>query len=317
MHSHVRGKRKSLSVVRLGATVSGTAMVALCQRNLGIGVAFGASRGTVLSGQRTLDQHGQNLLEWLAAEGAIVSPDICIVADDELGREVVATADVEAGEILIQVTPELCIPAPPAVGNTTSTEEFRLAAAAIESMGDPEWALYNAILPTFENLEKQLPVFWDESRLMSATAEFPNLRSQVLDRRKSLRLAAADLGVPESKLTWAHALVSTRAVGAGIHACALIPGVDVANHSPEPNADLSVAGEPGVKVGRATKTKEGYIWEHGSAGLVAARDIAAGEPVRISYGGYPNQRFLFDYGFTLGPDNPHGNIEKEQPSQAV
>eukprot|EP00930_Biecheleria_cincta_P037307 TRINITY_DN25596_c0_g1_i1.p1 TRINITY_DN25596_c0_g1~~TRINITY_DN25596_c0_g1_i1.p1 ORF type:complete len:315 (-),score=40.59 TRINITY_DN25596_c0_g1_i1:42-986(-) len=309
MPLHVRGRRRLRSCIFLRATFSVGAMVTLSRRDVGCGVAFGVSRA---SRDQTWDQHGQNLLEWLAAEGAMVSPDIRIIADDKLGREVIATADVEAGEILLQVTPELCIPAPPAVDNTTTTEEFRLAAAVIEALNDPEWHFYKAIMPSFEDLGRQLPVFWDESRLMSATEEFPTLRAQVLDRRRMLSLAAADLGVPESKLTQAHALVSTRAVGAGIHACAMIPGVDIANHSPHPNTDLSVAGEPGVKVGRATKTKEGFIWEHGTAGLVAARDISAGEPVRISYGGYPNQRFLFDYGFTLGPDNPHGNLEEDQ-----
>ncbi|CAJ1355105.1 unnamed protein product [Effrenium voratum] len=86
---------------------------------------------------------------------------------------------------------------------------------------------------------------------------------------------------------------------------------DLANHSPKPNADLSVAGIPGIRTGRATVADHGKIWEHGSAGLVAACDLAPGEAVRISYGKYPNQRFLLDYGFTLGEENPRGDEEKE------
>lgn len=84
---------------------------------------------------------------------------------------------------------------------------------------------------------------------------------------------------------------------------------DLANHSPEPSAELSVAGTPGLRTGRATVVGR-KVWEHGSAGLVAAKDLSADAAVRISYGKYPNQRFLLDYGFTLD-QNPLGDEEKE------
>ena len=45
------------------------------------------------------------------------------------------------------------------------------------------------------------------------------------------------------------------------------------------------------------------------------RDIQPGEPVRISYGGYPNQRLLLDYGFSLGASNPHGDEEAWDPAE--
>ncbi|CAE8618635.1 unnamed protein product, partial [Polarella glacialis] len=144
-------------------------------------------------------------------------------------------------------------------------------------------------------------VFWSPSRLSSGPFQA---------RRRSLRSAAERLGIDPERLTWAHALVSTRAVGASINACALIPGVDLANHSSTPNADLVVAGEPGIRTGRATVTTYRKVWEHGSAGLVAKRDLVAGEAVRISYGSYPNQRLLLDYGFSLGSANPAGDLEE-------
>ncbi|CAL1173717.1 unnamed protein product, partial [Cladocopium goreaui] len=133
-------------------------------------------------------------------------------------------------------------------------------------------------------------------------------------RRQLLSEVAKRKSLDLERLTFAFDLVSTRAVGASIDACALIPGVDLANHGPKANTDLSVAGTPGLRSGRATVLGHGKIWEHGSAGLVAARDLAAGEAVRISYGKYPNQRFLLDYGFTLGGENPLGDEEKEHPN---
>mmetsp|Transcript_88075 Transcript_88075/g.282645 ORF Transcript_88075/g.282645 Transcript_88075/m.282645 type:complete len:120 (+) Transcript_88075:126-485(+) len=104
---------------------------------------------------------------------------------------------------------------------------------------------------------------------------------------------------------------------AKINACALLPGIDMANHDLRPNAELVVAGEPGVVTGRATLTTRGDIWEHGSAGLLALRDIRAGEAVRISYGGYPNQRLLLDYGFDLGDVNPKGDREDDQEASSA
>ncbi|OLP74984.1 hypothetical protein AK812_SmicGene45307, partial [Symbiodinium microadriaticum] len=83
---------------------------------------------------------------------------------------------------------------------------------------------------------------------------------------------------------------------------------DLANHSPEPNADLTVARHSAKSAPAILFPAQ--IWEHGSAGLVTRRPLEAGEAVRISYGKYPNQRFLLDYGFSLGEANPRGDEEK-------
>merc|ERR1711862_1019017 len=95
----------------------------------------------------------------------------------------------------------------------------------------------------------------EDSRLQELAPRFPGLSMQVASRRKLLGDAAKRLGlfgkVEEDsaavrQLRRAHALVSTRAVGAGINACAMLPGVDMANHDADPNAELVVAGEPGI-----------------------------------------------------------------------
>lgn len=177
----------------------------------------------------TADCAGQRLLQWLATEGADVSPDVQLAALPELGRELVAVAPIDAGTELLKLPAELCIPAPPPSGEGDALpEDVRLAAALLELERVPRWEAYLAVWPTAAELAERLPVFWGEERLRSTSEAMPGLVAQVRSRRRLLAYAADRLGLPLTGLMWAHALVSTRAVGAGINACAMLPGVDMA-----------------------------------------------------------------------------------------
>lgn len=244
------------------------------------------------------DSAGRQLLQWLEEQGAEVSRALDVVSDPTLGRELVVLREVEEGEELIKVPPEMCIPADDPQDDGDG-EDVRLALAVLRVWDEEFWQAYRAVWPSESVLRQILPVHWPESRFQEFPS-MPRLQAQVASRRQLLSEVAKRKNLDLERLTFAFDLVSTRAVGASIDACALIPGVDLANHDPKANTDLSVAGTPGLRSGRATVLGHGKIWEHGSAGLVAARDLAAGEAVRISYGKYPNQRFLLDYGFTLG-----------------
>lgn len=72
---------------------------------------------------------------------------------------------------------------------------------------------------------------------------------------------------------------------------ALLPLIDMCNHSGSPNCRVRPRGgtEGGVQ-------------------LEALRSLQAGEPLTINYGDLPNDFFLLDYGFVV-PDNPHDYIE--------
>jgi len=259
------------------------------------------------------DPAGQQLLDWLDSEGALVSTAIRISVVPPLGRELLAVENIDAGSELIRLPAELCLAVPSENGPSHLPEDVRLAAEILRDVGNEDgmWPAYRNVLPSRSNLGERLPIFWHEGQLGPFADRMPGLAGQVESRRQLLSRAAAALQVPLAELTWAHALVSTRAVGAGIGACAMLPGIDVANHGLKPNAELVVAGEPGIRTGRATVTRRGDVWEHGTAGLLALHDISAGEPVRISYGSYANQRLLLDYGFDLGSDNPKGDQEVE------
>lgn len=105
------------------------------------------------------------------------------------------------------------------------------------------------------------------------------------------------LDVSADALGWATACASSRAfrVAGPDHPPAMLPLIDVANHSFEPTATVRPAFGDGV--GR------------GAVELAARRDVAAGEPVTLDYGALTNDHFLLDYGFVptteSGGGNPH------------
>eukprot|EP00439_Symbiodinium_sp_Y106_P024854 s2350_g3.t1 len=88
---------------------------------------------------------------------------------------------------------------------------------------------------------------------------------------------------------WAQSVIMSRAfkIPKGSDRLVLIPIVDIANHAAThkvANADVRNNAD-------------------GSISMVAVRDIAQGEEVRICYGEYTNEQLLFCYGFVI-PDNP-------------
>lgn len=88
---------------------------------------------------------------------------------------------------------------------------------------------------------------------------------------------------------WAQSVIMSRAfkIPKGSDRLVLIPIVDIANHAAThrlANADVRNNAD-------------------GSVSMVAVRDIAKGEEVRICYGEYTNEQLLFCYGFVI-PDNP-------------
>ena len=88
---------------------------------------------------------------------------------------------------------------------------------------------------------------------------------------------------------WAQSVIMSRGfkIPKGSDRLVLIPIVDIANHAAthkDANADVRNNLD-------------------GSISMVACRDIAPGEEIRICYGEYTNEQLLFCYGFVI-PENP-------------
>ena len=103
------------------------------------------------------------------------------------------------------------------------------------------------------------------------------------------------LAVSADAFGWATACASSRAfrVAGPDHPPAMLPLIDVANHSFEPTATVRPAFGDGVA--------------RGAVELAARREIAAGDPVTLDYGALTNDHFLLDYGFVPTTESGNGN----------
>jgi hypothetical protein len=73
------------------------------------------------------------------------------------------------------------------------------------------------------------------------------------------------------------------------HPAAMLPLIDLCNHSFRPNCEVKPSGQGGVQ-------------------LLSLRQLLPGEPLLINYGSLPNDFLLMDYGF-LVEDNPHDTVQ--------
>lgn len=98
--------------------------------------------------------------------------------------------------------------------------------------------------------------------------------------------------VDANALGWAYACASSRAfrVAGPDRPAAMLPLVDVANHSFAPSAEV----RPSLGLGP------------GAIEMVAARRVKAGEEITLNYGNLTNDAFLLDYGFVPSSSSSDG-----------
>ncbi|WIA31032.1 hypothetical protein OEZ86_001070 [Tetradesmus obliquus] len=147
-----------------------------------------------------------------------------------------------------------------------------------------------------------VPMFFPREALEAI--EYPPVVEQVkkrgrwlhrfsLDVLSKLPGTAADpfdgVTVDTNSLGWALAVVTSRAfrVAGPAAPAALLPLIDMANHSFEPNCEV--------------------VPVPGGVAMVAKKQIAVGEPLLLSYGRLSNDFLLMDYGF-VSPDNEHDRV---------
>lgn len=165
-----------------------------------------------------------------------------------------------------------------------------------------EWATYVQALPASVPTS---PLFFDRKEL--ASLQYPPVSAEVERRFEYLRgfmyetvqpLAVASGTLPPDGLRldalgWAFSIVSSRAhrIGGTDSPGALLPVLDVANHSASPNARLAKSPASGEYQ------------------LVATAAIAAGDEVTVSYGPLGNDELVLDYGFMQAQGNAHDVVQ--------
>lgn len=149
-------------------------------------------------------------------------------------------------------------------------------------------------------------MFFDQKTIEAL--EYPPVSSQVIKRCRWLIQFAKDelqkegdanpfhgTQIDANSLGWAFAAVTSRAFrpGGPKSAGVLLPLIDMCNHSFSPNAKV---------IGSKARNKNDSLF------MVAMRDIAADEPIMLSYGNLPNDFLLLDYGFLI-EHNPYDTVK--------
>ncbi|KAK3241469.1 hypothetical protein CYMTET_48767, partial [Cymbomonas tetramitiformis] len=159
-------------------------------------------------------------------------------------------------------------------------------------------APYISLLPSWF---PGIPLFYGRDALQAL--QYPPVAAQVTKRAKFLHQFSTQLAavrstrrcpfrtdVDANALGWALSAVSSRAfrVNGPDHPAAMLPLIDMCNHSFDNNCTTIPDGEGGIK-------------------LVALADIAADTALLINYGALANDFLLLDYGF-IDASNPHDYI---------
>lgn len=148
-----------------------------------------------------------------------------------------------------------------------------------------------------------VPLFFGREAL--AAIDYPPVTQQVVKRCRWLSDFSKQVleglpGTPEdpfggcrvdlNAMGWALAAVSSRAfrTRGPAHPAAMLPLVDMANHSFDPNVEV--------------------LPVEGGVGLFARKKVSAGEPLLLSYGKLSNDFLLMDYGFVVAA-NPHDAVQ--------
>ncbi|GLI58700.1 hypothetical protein VaNZ11_000451, partial [Volvox africanus] len=149
-----------------------------------------------------------------------------------------------------------------------------------------------------------VPMFFSKRAL--DLIDYPPVTQQVQKRCRwllsfSQQVLAKLPGTPEdpyggvmvdiNALGWALACVSSRAfrTRGPSHPAAMLPLIDMANHSFTPNVEV-------------------LPMECGAVGLFAKTKVSAGELLHLSYGKLSNDFLFMDYGFVV-PDNPYDAVQ--------
>eukprot|EP00793_Prasinoderma_coloniale_P003434 PRCOL_00006670-RA len=182
--------------------------------------------------------------------------------------------------------------------------EVHLARALLDAAagdGGGAWGEYaEAVLPLGAAAAAALtvPPTAPDSDL-ALIADGGSIAAEVATERRTLAALGADLGEGGGEaLAAAFACARSRALTAGEGWAALVPLVDLANHSSHPAADYRCFGV--VTPANARADVEPQDLE--SFELVALRDLSPGEEVTIRYGGgaaeWTLRRSFCQYGFT-------------------
>ncbi|BDA46705.1 probable actin-histidine N-methyltransferase [Coccomyxa sp. Obi] len=254
------------------------------------------------------------LVDWVSSSGGTVSPAVNVsLPDSIMGAGLKASKACRTGELLVSL-PRSC---QLSYDGSTEPNLLQLISKVPEELWGAKLALRvlkerilgpdSSFQYYIDNLPMGvpgIPMFFSPDAIR-ALEQYPPLSEQVKKRcRWLLSFSSEHLSalpgspadpfkgtpVDANILGWALAMTTSRAfrVRGPQHPAALLPLIDMSNHSFSPNCE--------VKPGPA-----------GSVEMVAARDISQDEDLLLSYGALDNTFLLLDYGFIV-PGNQYDTV---------
>jgi len=264
----------------------------------------------------------ENVIPWVVREGA--TPEGCKLAVRQLGggrgRGLVTTQDAEPGEVLLSVPFTHAFIEEDAV-DAGQPWSCGMALRLLRILGEPEVGEEGGALlrPWAESLPTRIdtpPIQFSDMELAgcldgNTVKEARIMRGAHLDGYEAVAATVEAMGLRPEDYDWAVSVLHSRCFvlqPSGLHIT--VPGIDMANHSFEPNAGVRTSHSPETCQGRSAVEDvcEPPEPEPSRFELVAGEaPIPAGEEVTISYGAWPNDLFFLLFGFV--PDNnPHDAV---------
>ncbi|DBA78761.1 TPA: hypothetical protein ACH3X1_008667 [Trebouxia sp. C0004] len=253
------------------------------------------------------------LAQWVQQQGGKVDGVAVQPAGDGTGCGLWSAQDLKQGQSLVHLSKQCQL----TYDNDTNPELLALIEQVPQALWGARLALQvlshrvqgsqSAFDPYIRNLPvgvAGLPMFFSRDPLRAL--EYAPVTRQVQMRcqwllhfaREALQpLPGTDADpfsgtlIDANALGWALAVVTSRAfrVGGPSQPAAMLPLIDMCNHSFAPNCKLQPLG-------------------NGSLQLVALQDIPQQQPLLLSYGGLSNDFLLMDYGFVMA-DNPFDRVQ--------
>ncbi|GIM12007.1 hypothetical protein Vretimale_15464 [Volvox reticuliferus] len=180
-----------------------------------------------------------------------------------------------------------------------------------EVMGEAGWGPWIAALP----ISVRTPLEYDDEEVRQLRCpyvmeEVQLMQQCVRDCYEVLQPELEEMGCGWQDFLWAVQIFHSRCFfepSSSLHMC--VPGVDLANHSPQPNAEVRLQHSPGACQGydALAEVAEPPPPEPSRFNLVACEaGIRCGEEVTISYGRWPSEAFLLLFGFVPKTGNSTG-----------
>lgn len=244
----------------------------------------------------------ETLVESLLSQGARVSDAFGFTASDpsvgaEGVRGCVATRDIEAGELLLDIPLEACLLAPPTAedvlrGKTADSlaaigirpRDVALSSAFAKEKNRGTASTWSPYLSMAGEPAGTFPCFYDEADLEALQS--PPLAQALVERAAALESAASAYGLERAELFRAYQHIGSHRFTCE-WGCFLMPLTDLMNHSHSPNCDWQ--SRPGGWQVRTLET------------------VSRGEALTLCYSKEPNDILLLEFGFVL-PGNVYDRL---------